>query len=329
MNGSFDLWVDLWPASPWRIGPDSGDRDRVDRIFHSDSVFSAVSNAMARLGEIEEWLDATARSADPAVRFTSCFPLQGEHRFVVPPRSHWPPPASAKVRWKGARFVPLSAVDDLVNGRALSEDAWMVDGPSECLIPQNTSNNGGPFRIAVRTSAAVDRGGEGVAPHSTACLEFAPKGGLWMAAAFRDAEAREKWNDRLRGALRLLGDSGFGGERSNGWGRATVEFSENGVKLPSAAEAAETAWWMLSLFQPSGDDAIDWKRGSYALTTRGGRVESFGDVKKPTRMIAEGSVVVAASEPRGAAADVAPEHFPHPVYRAGFAAAVPIPWRAS
>ena len=326
MNGVFDLLVDLFPTTPWRIGPDSGDRDRVDRIFHSDSVFSAVSNAMARMGMIEEWLDATARNSEPAVRFTSCFPLQGEHRFVVPPRSYWPPPASAKVRWKGARFAPLSVVDDLINGRTLSEDAWTVDGPSECLIPQNGA---GPFRISVRSSAAVDRRGESVAPHSTACLEFAPNSGLWMAAAFRDAEAREKWNDPLQAALRLLADSGFGGERSNGWGRATLKFSTNEMKFPRAPEGAETAWWMLSLFHPSAGDSIDWRRGSYALTTRGGRVETFGDAKKPTRMIAEGSVLVASTEPRGAATDVAPENFPHPVYRAGFAVAVPIPWRVS
>jgi hypothetical protein len=42
-------------------------------------------------------------------------------------------------------------------------------------------------------------------------------------------------------------------------------------------------------------------------------------------MVTEGSVLVAATEPRGSAADVAPEGFPHPVYRAGFALAIPIP----
>jgi hypothetical protein len=42
-------------------------------------------------------------------------------------------------------------------------------------------------------------------------------------------------------------------------------------------------------------------------------------------MVSEGSVLVASAEPRGAATDVAPEGFPHPVYRAGFALAVPIP----
>jgi hypothetical protein len=42
-------------------------------------------------------------------------------------------------------------------------------------------------------------------------------------------------------------------------------------------------------------------------------------------MVAEGSVLHAASEPRGSAADVAPDGFPHPVFRAGFAVSVRLP----
>lgn len=317
------------PTGPWRIGPDSGDRDRVDRIFHSDTLYSAVSNAMGRLGIIDDWLDATARSAEPAVRFSSCFPFQGETLFVVPPRSLWPPPPSAKVRWKGARFVPLSVVEDLIHGRPLSEEGWTVDGASECLVPMGSH---GPFRVSVRSNAAVDRQGAGVEPHSSACLEFAPGAGLWMTVAFTGS-AEEKWKEPVSSALRLLVDSGLGGERSRGWGRASIHFSETAQMFAPSPEApAETAWWMLSLFHPSSSDSIDWQRGNYSLTTRGGRVESdarWGEAKKPTRMVAEGSVIVSSSEPRGAATDVAPDDFPHPVYRAGFALAVAIPWRAS
>ena len=47
------LVVKLRPAGPWRIGTDSGARNRVDAIYHSDSLYSAVTAAMARLG----WLD--------------------------------------------------------------------------------------------------------------------------------------------------------------------------------------------------------------------------------------------------------------------------------
>jgi CRISPR/Cas system CSM-associated protein Csm4 (group 5 of RAMP superfamily) len=94
----------------------------------------------------------------------------------------------------------------------------------------------------------------------------------------------------------------------------------------------ETAYWLLSLFSPSPEDAVDWQRGNYSQVTRGGRVESpvrWGDQKKQVRMLAEGSVVFAGGLPRGSARDVAPDRFPHPVYRAGFAFAIPIPWRVT
>ncbi len=313
------MLVKLHPTGPWRIGPDSGDRDRVDRVYHSDTLYSAITGAMAGLGLLHPWLEATARATEPAVRFSSCFPFHGETLYAVPPRTLWPPPPSAKVRWKGARFVPMKLIRDLIEARPVNEDSWSVDGPSECLIAQGTQ---GPYRVSVRSSAAVDRHGSSVAPHSSACLEFAPGAGLWFQASFSDAI----WKDRVLGAIRLLGDSGFGGERSRGWGHAEVSVSDD---LHLATPEGESAWWMLSLFQPAESDTIDWQKGNYAVTTRGGRAAGSGELKKSTRMIAEGSVLVSPSQPSGTVADVAPENFPHPVYRAGFALAIQIPWRAS
>ncbi|HEV2200516.1 MAG TPA: type III-A CRISPR-associated RAMP protein Csm4 [Bryobacteraceae bacterium] len=330
--------VRLRPTGPWRIGPDSGDRDRVDRVYHSDALYSAVCGAMFRLGQGDAWLAATARAfeqaREPAVRLSSCFPFQGSTLFVVPPQNIWPPPPSSKVRWKSARFVPLSVVETLLSAQALDEDSFAIDGPSECLVPSASQAN--PFRASVRSRAAVDRAGECVAPHSSACLEFSPGAGLWFVAAFADDEARERWRAPLEGALRLLADSGFGGERSLGWGRSeTPEFADGAlpdlILKPREAAAGGSAYWMLSLFHPGDTEPVDWRRGHYTLATRGGRVESeagWGQEKKPTRMVAEGSVLLSASEPRGAALNVAPDEFPHPVYRAGFALCVAIPWNA-
>jgi len=335
------LLIRLRPTGPWRIGPDSGDRDRVDRVFHSDSLYSACTSAMAQLGLLDEWLDATARAPiEPAVRLGSLFPFLGDTLYVTPPRNLWPPPASSKIRWKAARFVPLSVVEALVAGRAVSEDRWSIDGASECLVPMATPAAPGPFRVNVRSSAAADRNGAAVAPHSTACLEFTPLSGLWTIAAFADDAARERWTAPLTAAIRLLADSGLGGERSRGWGRSEMPEITAG-QLPGlvlrslgarsvSPQYAAPAWWLLSLFQPASSDWVDWSQGNYVLTTRGGRVESsagWGEGKKPTRMVTEGSVIVAAAEPRGAATDVAPEGFKHPVYRAGFALAIQIPLR--
>ena len=161
---------------------------------------------------------------------------------------------------------------------------------------------------------------------------------------------------RTRGqtALRLLADSGLGGARSLGCGGSAVpDFAHgelpnlilpaNGKPAPAEVNvegsiettpkpAPETGWWLLSLYNPAADNAVDWKRGSYTLRTRGGRVESpqaSGESKKALRMVEEGSVLVSSAPLKGAAPDVAPDGFPHPVYRAGFPVAIPVPLRSA
>ena len=322
------------PAGPWRFGPDSGARDRVDLIYHSDAFFSAVSMAMSQLGLAEEWLQATVTSeAAPAVRFSSFFPFAGDTMLVVPPRSFWPPPESAKIRYKGARFVPLSVIESLLSDKAMDEDRWTVDGDSECLVPSNPGR--GPFRVALRSSAGVDRLHQAaVEIHTTACLEFARGAGLWTVVQFAGEAAAAQWQAPVRSALLLLADSGFGGERSRGWGRSEAPEWQTWTppQVSTTEQATDRAQWLLSLYTPAAGDAVDWKRGNYATVSRRGRIESsarWGEPKQPTTMIAEGSVLLASSELRGGANNVAPEGFPHPVYRAGFAVAVPIPWRVA
>ena len=325
------------PTGPWRFGPDSGARDRVDLVYHSDAVFSAVSAAMARLGMLDAWLDATARSEEaPAVRFSSFYPFHGSSLLVIPPRTLWPPPDSAKVRYKAARFVPLSLVESMLAGGEIDEGRWSVDGESECLIPSDRNVAAGPFRMTVRSNAGVDRLEHGKAlVHSTACLEFTRGAGLWAAVIFAGDEQRDQWEEPVRAALRFLADSGFGGERSRGWGRSEMPDWEpwNPAQESIAPpEGAELGYWLLSLYTPSESDSVDWKRGSYTTISRSGRIESaarWGEPKNQTLMIAEGSVLLAAGVPSGSAVDVAPPGFPHSVFRAGFAVALPVPWRVA
>ncbi len=381
--GKHAFLVRFRPTGPWRFGSGSGARDRVELVYHSDAAFSAVTNSMARLGYLEQWLDATARAeGPPAVKFSSFFPFQGDALLVIPPRSHWPPPDSAKIRYKGARFVPLPVVNTLIEGGELDENKWAVDGESECLVPERNAQLG-PFRTVLRSNAAVDRLEPGrVADHSTACLEFARDAGLWTITIFASEAAQAEWEERVRAAFRLLADSGFGGERSRGWGRSEMpgwerlrppeERQSTDVQIQGAAAVApeneevhvrpwyaeayaevETeapappavevappmearapathkAYWLLSVFTPAASDQVDWASGNYSTITRRGRVEStagWGELKQPTLMVAEGSVLVCANEPHGAIRDSAPPGFAHPVYRAGFAVALPLKTR--
>lgn len=329
--------VRLRPAGPWRIGPASGARNVVDHIFHSDTLYSAVTSAIAQIDSLDEWIAATATAeGEPAVRFSSCFPYQREMLFVPPPRSLWPPQGTGKVRWQGARFIPAGLVSRLVDDQHLDESRWIVDGATGCLLSADRGQPG-PFRMGVRSAAAVDRLTGVTAPHSTACLEFSSDAGLWCAVAFSGDEARERWSAAVKGAFRLLADSGFGGERSRGWGRSEAPMIAEG-QLPglivntNGGNGDERAWWLLSVFSPSESDQVDWSRGNYAVMPRGGRVESvsgWGAEKRVSRVVAEGSVLVSAGAPRGTAVNVAPDGFPHPVYRYGYALAISIPTKGA
>ena len=51
---------------------------------------------------------------------------------------------------------------------------------------------------------------------------------MWTVVSFADDEPQARWNAPVRGAFRLLADSGFGGERVArlGHDRKTPEFIE-------------------------------------------------------------------------------------------------------
>ena len=304
--------VRLRPTGPWRVGHHAGDKERVDVIYRSDALFSAMTHAMRVLGWMDEWLDATARAQGaPAVRLSSLFPFIGKTRLITPPKSAWPPANSGKLYLQGIRLAPL----DVAKGGPVDESRWTADGASECLIPSGAAS---PFQVSVRTSAAVDRLTGVAEPHRVACLEFAANAGWWGVYDAVDSI----WDQRVRAAFRWLADSGFGGERSRGWGRAAEpQFSTASSLFPNGS--SDGSWWLLSLYSPHEGDGVDWSKGSYSAVVRGGWTDSpaGSGQKKSVRMIEEGSVLV-GSGLRGQAVDVAPDGFGHPVYRSGLGLAV-------
>jgi CRISPR/Cas system CSM-associated protein Csm4 (group 5 of RAMP superfamily) len=346
------LLIRLRPLGPWRTGSPDGAYDRAEPLFRSDRLYSAVSLAMQQLGWLEEWLEVTSRSARPRVAFSSLFPFQTETLFAPPPATLWPPPSHlvkapnpaflAKIRWSAARLVPLGVIESLANAQPILADQWMPDAESACLLRRDRPSSS-PFRYATRSSAAVDRITRASAhAEHWSCVEFENGSGLWTLARFDDATSGAEWKERVKAAFRLLADSGFGGRRSSGWGQsAAPEFQDGrwpGLLMPKLASrnagsstngnGHAALYWMLSIYSPSDRDAVDWTSGEYRLASREGRIQSSagaGTPKKLVRMIVEGSVLAAQSEPVGAAVDVAPDGFAHAVYRSGIALALKLP----
>jgi len=347
------LLIRLRPLGAWRYGPAEGGDDSVDTLYRSDRLYSAVTLAMQRLGYLDEWLNATAHAAKPAVVFSSLYPFQADTLYAIPPATLWPPPPAllhspspvflTKIRWKTARFVPLSVIDSLITGQPILADQWLPDPESGCLLRRDRPS-ASPFRVVVRSTSAVDRVTRtGDESKSLACVEFEPTAGLWTVARFADSASEQTWSPRLQAALRLLSDSGFGGGRSKGWGQTqTAEFQTGSwpalvlpklgrhLRTAPAAESDQASglFWLLSLYSPAAADKVDWSGGNYSLSARGGRVESHaghGAAKKTVRMVAEGCVLSSHAEPVGAAVNVAPDGFAHPVYRSGLALSLRLP----
>ena len=320
--------VRLKPIGPWRLGPSSGARNRVDPVLHSDTLYSALTIAARQLGMLSEWLAATAESTEPVVRVGSAFPFTGRTLLAPAPKHVWPPASSGKVRWKAARFVPLQVIPRLLGYESLKDDRWAVDPISESVLPvEKFGEVTPPFRIGYRRRAVVDRlTGVSHEAAELACLEFTEGSGMWTPVLCSD-----EWTDRVKSLFRFIADAGVGGERSSGWGKsAAPEFEPLPSALtasPREAEHHETGYWVLSLFAPADSDRLDWNRGSYALVRRSGRTDSHGALKVESAMVEEGSIVIAESAPTGFARNIAPDGADHAVYRAGFAVTVPISFR--
>lgn len=334
------LLIRLRPTTPWRIGPDSGSRDQAGSVLHSDTIYSAVTQALKQIGLLEEWLEATARPhAEPAVRFSSAFPFQRNHLFVPPPEGLLPPaPGStgqpAVFPWSRVQFMPVSAIQTLLEGKALDEQEWILDSHSGCLLPAASRAATGPYRLLRRSFFAVDRGGQGQGlPWDANCVQFAPGSGLWLAVEFSNPQTYAIWARRIEAAFQLLADNGMGGLRSLGFGRFKAPEIQAGLLhellLPDyQPPSGNRAWWLLSVFSPGNADNVQWDAGRYSVVTRGGR-DAGGRPKLNSRVVKEGSVLVAPRPPLGCIQDVSTGKAGHPVFRAAFAVALPIHWRVT
>jgi len=209
-----------------------------------------------------------------------------------------------------------------------------VDGLSRCLVPAGWSC--GPFRPAIRSARRLT--GSPATPWRAGlpALSSVRRPGCGHLRPFpasrrrpggrsRFAPVCASWPTPVSAASAPAAGPGKAAGVSGGKPADLILSPE-----PPVESAAEVAHWLLSLYSPAPTDMVQWGRGQYSLLTRAGRVESpsgRGGLKRLSRMVAEGSAIFCQAPPSGGAQNVAPEGVPHPVYRAGFALAVAVPFR--
>lgn len=303
--------VRLTFSSPISIGAgDVAQGDGFNGKVHSDTLFSAIANEWARTCEDEVPLCGIVERLNgpsPPFRISSALPFFGSDYYLPTPLGNSP---VYREKLRDFPFLDLFDFMELAAGKEEFLHRKKIDNPLERVIF--------PF-VAPRVT--IDRVTAATNIYQTSGYRLNPSGGLYFILEINDEAIREM----VFLCIRLLGESGLGGERSVGYGRFTVEFVEadqlpGWQNLLNKSDEGTGCWYGLSLCCPKNHNEAELAL-SYNLLVRKGWIFSHTSMKqmkrRECRMFGEGSLF--RGHLKGVVADVTPKDFveAHRVYRYG------------
>lgn len=326
--------------APLHIGERGVGQEETREFVPADTLFSALCSMWRLLYGIDSLQhDLLARYRDAGREpffLTSAFPYAGAIRFY--PKPLRPPTDETEVakRWKGIRWVSERVLEQYLHGEPIQLEVSTPNGKQgltlhegECLIHPDDRDalqsfwdyerdDLAMYRQAVVPRVALDRITNASQIWQFGETHFAQGCGLWFGVQFGESGFQE----RFEACLRLLGDTGLGGERGAGRGLFTFERREWQLRTPSSP----TRFLTLSPWLPANAEQRSWlqREGSaYELTLKRGWLgspEARNLRRKEVWMVAEGSLIAHPPEFRlGQLIDLSPDRAPHPAYRYGYA----------
>ncbi|GAB5045817.1 type III-A CRISPR-associated RAMP protein Csm4 [Thermodesulfovibrio sp. TK110] len=302
--------------------------ENVVENFSSDSLFSALINAVSiyyEANEVQRWIENFM--TDPPFLLSSLFIYNLNNYFL--PRPFDDSFISAdlrkkvgkelkKIRWLEANdFIKwqMGKITKLEDINSMKEKLEYYDNA---------------FKKEVRPRVTIDRDTSQSSIYFCGSIRFQKEAGLYGLVAFRE----EKFIEEFKTALKLLGQTGIGGERTFGYGMFEVEeFKPVDGVFEKILKSDASAYTLLSLYHPSDEEMniLAQKLIAYTIKRKKGWITSgrtaLAIKRKSVGFLKEGSVL--AEPVRGAMVDVTPEEvFPqlltHRVYRYGYAFTVPL-----
>ncbi|MCS6888737.1 MAG: type III-A CRISPR-associated RAMP protein Csm4 [Chloroflexus sp.] len=327
--------------------------EETSEALASDSLFAALV-AQAALSEAEfaadgapAWAAAFAQG-EPPLRHSSLLPAVGGLPLLPRPLLPLRLPAQADVaakQLKKLRYLSPRLFELACRGAELPAEmialqqgkVWLSETEARQLPAPWKPASGesdAAWRARLRSTllwqidaiprVTLDRLSAASAYYEVGRVVFAPGAGLSVLVAFHDPAAQPRF-ERL---LTLLGESGLGGKRTNGYGAFSWQRSELILNLPEPHRRAV----LLSRYVPTPDELalVRDAQSKYQLANVGGWFLAANGVtarRRPVMMIAEGAVLAITDRlPSGRVIDVRPDDsVPHPVYRSGLALAVGVP----
>jgi len=210
--------VKLYFKTPLRAG--GANFESSSEIIHSDTLFSAIANALAALNEdVEEFIE---RVKAGETEISSCFPFNGEEYY-------FPAPAFPVERKLG-QFLTREDFEKTIGGELPEDGEKVLDFLKKYDVPK----------------VALDRATSNSNVYYLSLVRFKENSGLYFLV-------RGKYR-QIKVALRYLEDEGIGGKRT--WGLGKFKFEEDELNLRVTGDEYLT----LSLTHPFRRDSIlYWK----------------------------------------------------------------------
>ena len=319
----FDLYM-LHPTSSFHLGERGVGMEESSSIFHSDSLFGAISWAWDMLhgtDELEAMLDLF-RSGDVPFVISSAFPYAKDLMLFPRPLNV---AGEMPDKISKARIVSHGIFERMLNGKELTDPSIihggdvLLTGSEKKMIDGFDIEDGYArfWKITDTPRVVLDRSNRSSEIYHVGEVSFSEGCGLFFLVDFMHSGIKQ----RFEAALRLLGDEGVGGERSSGKGGFDLRCKTLSLSAPDSRYSTT-----ISLYHPTKREVEEGvvKSSRYKLVSRRGWISSpsvRGLRKKSVRMMAEGSILpIDGKRFKGSLVDVTPEKMTaHKVYRYGLA----------
>ena len=299
--------------------------EKTEIYIPADAIFSAICQTWANFYDTEsltDFLSPYTQHADALpLTLTSAFPFAGDVYLFPKPRNF----TDRSKESKRVAFVshdifqailsekpPTFDKDDLIN----AEKVW-ISPKEKASLKTSKGENLSLWKTQTTPRVTIDRQSAASEIWHVETVEYHKHCGLWFAAEFDSDETQHKFETLLR----VIGDSGIGGERNAGYG--TFGFTNtHKIELPTAEVGAP----FLTLSRVCPKSAAELQglltgNVAYTLHRLTGWVSTRGSAtpRKEVMVFEEGSVLNTSQAQVGRLVDLRPNDWEHPVYRYGFA----------
>ncbi len=314
----------LFFDSPVHFGIESIGQEKTEITVRSDTLWGALVQKWLLLFDEEPDILCT----NSGFNVSSCFPFVNGNRFYPLPIgsldnlmnevAHGNSDDLYDIKTlKKIRFISEALLEKIINGKQI-ELKNISDKTVYPFRVKKTDEADVLCSQEQRPRLRIDQLNQGAGDEAFFyCTDqfFSKFSGLFFLANFEDEQVQRKFE----AALRLLGDSGIGADRSVG--RGFFRFDKKKIDLRQESSTAQE-YLLLSLLRPSRSDIADGLliHGRYSLVRRFGRAASSATARfrrADCWMLEEGSVL--PFKPVGTIPKVLKteddKQIPHNVYR--------------